>query len=338
MHLPAARGPLSASVLRALGSGEDSVPEDLVRRSATADPVTDEDLQLSLWVLYELHYRGFDGVVGDPEWSPGLISLRRRLEDTFEQALRRNAEPVVTEGLRAGGDVPSQLEHVIGSVPGAPLARFVQREATLEQVLELLAQRSVYTLKESDPTSFVLPRLDGPVKAALAELLYDEYGGGRAERLHADLYARGLAACGLDATYGAYVDQTPAHVLAVNNAMSLFGLNRRLRGAALGHLAAFEATSSLPCRRIAAGIERVGLPREIWDYFDEHVEADAVHEQVAMRDICERLVTAEPTLREDVLLGAAVCQQLEAASGSRVLQAWQSGRSALLSSPVAVPA
>ena len=153
-----------------------------------------------------------------------------------------------------------------------------------------MTQRSLYHLKESDPTAFVLPRLDGPAKAALAELLYDEYGGGRPDRLHATLFARALEGCGLDPAYGAYVDLTPGYTLAVNNAMSLFGLHRRLRGAALGHLAAFEATSSLPCRRIASGIRRLGLPDAVWDYFDEHVEADAVHEQVALRNICGTLV------------------------------------------------
>ena len=37
-----------------------------------------------------------------------------------------------------------------------------------------------------------------------------------------------------DASYGAYVDQVPAYTLAVNNAMSLFGLHRRLRGRCTG--------------------------------------------------------------------------------------------------------
>jgi hypothetical protein len=175
----------------------------------------------------------------------------------------------------------------------------------------------------------VLPRVDGPVKAALAELQYDEYGGGRPQRLHATLFAKALEGCDLDARYGAYLDVTPGHTLAVNNAMSLFGLHRRLRGASLGHLAAFEATSSLPCRRIAGGIRRLGLPDEVWEYFDEHVEADAVHEQVALRSICGGLLEAEPELREDVLTGAATCALLDAVVAERVLDAWRDGHTSL---------
>jgi pyrroloquinoline quinone (PQQ) biosynthesis protein C len=231
--------------------------------------------------------------------------------------------------LAGSGDVATQVVEVIESVPGPSVAHFVQREATHEQVVELMMLRSVYHLKESDPSALVLARVDGPVKAALAELLYDEYGGGRPERLHATLFARALEGCGLDPAYGAYVDLTPGYTLAVNNAMSLFGLHRRLRGAALGHLAAFEATSSLPCRRIASGIRRLGLPDAVWDYFDEHIEADAVHEQVALRNICGTLVADQPGLRDDVLLGAAVCMDLDAVAAERMIDAWQHGHSTL---------
>jgi len=210
-------------------------------------------------------------------------------------------------------------------VGGPPVASFLQRKATREQVLDFLSQRSLYHLKESDPSSFVLPRIGGRAKTALAELLHDEFGAGQPERLHADLFADALAGCGLDPSYGAYIDSTPATSLAVNNVMSLFGLHRRLRGAALGHLAAFEATSAVPCRRIAAGIERVGLAPVVADYFHEHVEADSVHEQVALRDICGSLVEDEPALREDVLFGAAACAHLDDVAGTELLHDWQHG-------------
>ena len=63
--------------------------------------------------------------------------------------------------------------------------------------------------------------------------------------------------------------------------MTLFGLHRRLRGAIAGHLAAFEMTSSLPNRTYGDGFRRLGFGGDVTGYFDEHVEADAVHEQIA---------------------------------------------------------
>ena len=78
------------------------------------------------------------------------------------------------------------------------------------------------------------------------------------------------------------------------------------------------------------GVRRLGLPETMADYFDEHVEADAVHEQLALREICGRLVEAEPGLLGDVLLGAAVCGVLEAEAAERMLRSWEGGRSSLL--------
>ena len=109
----------------------------------------------------------------------------------------------------------------------------------------------------------------------------------------------------MDTGYGAHLDVVPAVTLATNNLMSLFGLHRRLRGALLGHLAAFEMTSSLPNRRYGNGLRRLGLDEVATRFYDEHVEADAVHEQIAAHDLCGGLVRAEPAagLRRPVRCG-----------------------------------
>jgi hypothetical protein len=154
------------------------------------------------------------------------------------------------------------------------------------------------------------------------ELQFDEYGNGDPNRLHSHLWALGMDALGLRSDYGAYVDEVPLEILEQNNAMSLFGLHRRLRGAALGHLAAFEMTSSMPSRRLAQGLQRLGLADEMVAYYTEHVEADAVHDQLAGRVICGALVAAEPELAADVFLGAFTCLDLEDRVAHRVLAEW----------------
>ena len=186
-------------------------------------------------------------------------------------------------GPPSGVELGSGFFDWVAEHDGPSLARFVQSGATEEQVLDLLRFRSVYHLKEADPTTWVIPRLPTGPKAALVELQYDEYGVGDPGRLHAHLFARGMEASGLRPEHGTYVDDAPVEILEQNNALSMFGLRRRLRGAAVGHLAAFEATSSLPSRRMAQGLERLGFPAEMIGYYTEHVEADAVHEQVALR-------------------------------------------------------
>ena len=131
---------------------------------------------------------------------------------------------------------------------------------------------------------------------------------------------------GLDPRYGAYVEEVSAVSLASANVMSLFALHHRLRGAGLGHFAAFEASSSVPSRRIAAGLERLDMAPDASAYFDEHVEADSVHEQVAARDLCGSFVADHPALRGDVIFGAACALYLDALSGAEILGRWESGR------------
>src|SRR5207248_5549069 len=117
--------------------------------------------------------------------------------------------------------------------------------------------------------------------AALIEIQVDEYGRGRAEWIHAELFAKAMQALELDHTYGAYLERIPGITLATVNLMSLLGLHRRWRGAIVGHLALFEMTSSIPNRRYAEGLRRLGFGEEATLSFEELVMADAVHENIA---------------------------------------------------------
>jgi hypothetical protein len=138
-----------------------------------------------------------------------------------------------------------------------------------------------------------------------------------------------MRGAGLDDSYGAYVDDVPAVTLASLNAMSMFGLNRRLVGAIVGHLAAFEMTSSIPNRFYAEGLRRAGYGPDVTEYFDEHVEADAVHEQIAGRDLAGALAEDRPELVADIVFGAAVCLEVDGRVGAHILDAWADGRSSL---------
>jgi hypothetical protein len=292
------------------------------------DPLADEDLQLALYLCYELHYRGLPGVDERWEWSPALLAVRQALEERFEAALRAAVGPIGE--LPTPGDMDVALRAVADADPGPSLSRYVEREATLEQVLEFVAHRSAYQLKEADPHAWAIPRLEGPPKAALVEIQADEYGGGRPERMHARLFADAMAALGLDPTYGAYLDGIPGVTLATVNLMSLCGLHRRLRGAITGHLALFEMTSSLPNRRYAAGLRRLGVedPQAL-AFFDEHVEADAVHENVAAVDLAGGLARLEPAVAPDILWGARALVVLEARWAEHLMDSWAAGRSSL---------
>jgi hypothetical protein len=331
--LPAPRGPLTALLLDALRRE----PHELAppARGAPADALADEDLQLALYLCYELHYRGLNGVDDGWEWAPSLLALRASLEADFETALRAAVPPV--SAAPAPEEMDVALREIADGDDGPSLSRHLSRDGTLEQYLEFVVHRSAYQLKEADPHSWAMPRLSGAPKAALVEIQADEYGGGRADRIHAELFADAMRALRLDAAYGAYLDHIPGITLANVNLMSLLGLHRRHLGAIVGHLALFEMTSSVPNRRYADGLRRLGFGEDATAFFDEHVEADAVHEAIAAVDLAGGLVRQQPTLGEDVLWGASTLVALESRWAAHLLAAWEAGRTSLRH-PLAQPA
>jgi hypothetical protein len=315
MHLPAPCGALSARVIESLsGQGASATPLVVGGGSVLAD----RDAQLALWTVYELSYRGFDGVDPRREWDVELIELRLAVESRFEAELRAVTAERVGEAVTRDDDVGDLVLALVDEDDGPHLSSYLRRDATADQMRDYLRERSVQQLKESDPQAYLLPRLQGAAKVALAELQYDEFGAGTPSRLHQDMYARTLAAVGLDPTYGAYIDDVSAVSLAAANVMSLFALNRRLAAAGVGHFAAFEASSSVPSRRVSAGLERLDLSGAA-EYFDEHVEADAVHEQIAARDICGSVVRDDPDLLGEVVFGVVSALHLDALSGLELL-------------------
>jgi len=328
MRLPEPRGPLSEALFRDLAGGTLSpatIGAGARAGNGHASALTDEDLQISLAVCYELHYRGFEGVSEDWEWDPALIGLRSDLERRHLAALRETVGPIPA----SEESVDRQLAALIAADDGPSLSSFMAKEGTLEQWREYLTLRSVYHLKEGDPHTFAIPRLSGRAKAAMVEIQADEYGGGSPQRMHSELFAGLMRDLDLDAAYGALWNEAPAVAFASVNTMSLFGLHRRWRGAALGHLTAVEMTSSEPSRRYSAGLRRLGFDARVTVFYDEHVEADAVHEQIASVDMCGSLVTEEPDLLPDVLFGAACSLAMDGVAARHLLGAWESGRSAL---------
>jgi hypothetical protein len=323
--LPRAVGPLSATAVDTLQRSRPTLhirPIDVPIREA--DPYG-LDLQLALYVCYELHYRGFAGVNPRWEWNPSLIHLRGRLEETFLDAVRQGVGTISREDTAETEMEALSVEPVDGEGP----SYYLRDKGTWEQMREYFVHRSLYHLKEGDPHAWAIPRLTGHAKAAFVAVEFDEYGGGRGERVHQQLFADLMDGAGLDSAYLAYLDDVPAPALASVNLMSLFGLHRELRGAAIGHFASTEITSSPGSRRLVDALERMGAPEPCVTFYREHVEADAVHEQVVRTDVVGDLVAREPQLDRDVVFGIRARDLVEDKLAEHLMQCWTDDRSSL---------
>jgi hypothetical protein len=98
-------------------------------------------------------------------------------------------------------------------------------------------------------------------------------------------------------------------------------------------------TSSVPNRRYANALRRLGFGDDATAFFDEHVVADAVHENIAAVDLAGGLVRQQPELCADILWGARGLVALEARWAAHLLGAWEAGRTSLrapLQEPAAV--
>ena len=319
--LPGPQGRLSAAVLGLL-AGEPSTGIEAPLGDCDAYGL---DLQLALYACYELHYRGFAGVDPGWEWNPRLLALRARLEDAFIDRVRRDVGEIgATDTAAAEMDALS-----VEPVDGAGPSYYLRDAGTWEQMREYFVHRSLYHLKEADPHAWAIPRLTGQAKASFVAVEFDEYGGGRGDRVHQQLYADLLAAAGLDDSYLGYLEAVPGETLAAVNLMSYFGLHRSMRGAAIGHFAATEITSSPGSRRLVDALERMGAPRPCVGFYREHVEADAVHEQVVRSEVVGDLVAREPHLDRAVVFGMRARDVVEDRLAEHIMACWRSGQTSL---------
>lgn len=305
---PSAPGAGLPEVNRALGS----LPND-------ATLLDDLDAQRTWFLLAELDGRGVQGV--DDRWNdhPAVARVRWRLGDVLEAAIRDRIGPV---SACSAAELPGRIRDELAAVDSPPLSAHLQREGSVEQYRDLLRHRSIYHLREADPHTTAIPRLTGRAKAGLVEIQADEYGGGRLEWMHSTLFTRTLNALGLSADYAAYAGELPATTLAWSNALTLFASRRALRAATIGHLLALECTSSIPNKRYAQGLRRLGFGDDATDFFDEHVEADAVHEQIALHDMAVPLLHSEPALSVDLLTGFRAALVLDAEVGRYLMRHW----------------
>jgi Iron-containing redox enzyme len=323
--LPEAAGPLSATVIDHLACRPPRRHYTPVEAPVgDADPYG-RDLQLALAVCYELHYRGFAGVDPRWEWDPGLLQLRGRLEEAFLTAVREDVGDIVPGTSAADEMAELSIEPLNGKGP----SHHLRDGGTWDQMREYFIHRSPYHLKEGDPHAWAIPRLSGTAKAAFVAVEFDEFGGGRGDQSHQKLYADLMTAAGLDASYLYYLNDVPAEALAAVNLMSLFGLHRDLRGAAVGHFAAIEITSSPGSRRLVDALGKMNAPEPCIRFYREHVEADAVHEQVVRTEVVGDLVAREPHLEADVVFGIRAFDVVENRLADRLMASWSTGESSL---------
>ncbi|HET9692496.1 MAG TPA: iron-containing redox enzyme family protein, partial [Acidimicrobiales bacterium] len=286
------------------------------------DPLRSSDLQVALWCCHELACRGFDGVELD-EHDPVLVGFRNVLSGAFEAALRA----LVPKASGAGG---WDADAVAGEVAAAgwdasSLPVWLAGHGDRPEARDYLALRAAGELRPPDPHTLGVPRLGGAAKAALLSVTFDDLGDGSARVARADAFAASAAAVGVDpATLD--LAAVPAEALAAVNLPWLLGVERRLRFALCGHLAARTAAGALASGRLAAWAERLGLPG---GWFALRAAADPAHDRIVRERLLPALLADDPGCAGEVIFGARALAALECRLASVAVGAWHADRSVL---------
>jgi hypothetical protein len=311
---------LSSAVFDALRGA----PEVLQYSEPLPAPRSD-DFQVTLWVLQELRMRTIDGVRADWEDEPSLAALRSTLAGAQETELRRELVPPAM----AADDIPGAIADLVHGDEGPSLSEWMEANGELTHMREFVAHRAAYQLKEADPHSFAIPRLEaGRAQSALLKIQFDEYGAAEPGQSHAELFANTMGA--LDVAFD--LDVLPAVTLRTNTVLNTFAAKRRLLGACLGHLAVFEMTSVEPMARYAATLRRLLPPDEATTaarFFDVHVAADGFHQELALDEMVTGFAAQYPDEASELLFGAMAVMAVERELTVHLLEAWTQGKSSL---------
>jgi hypothetical protein len=259
-----------------------------------------------------------------------LAAVRLALESAFEASLAAHQVP---------GDMPEDpeafgkwledlaLQRDIG-LPPSGMTGFYRERATLEQMKEVVAQRSLFFLKEPDPWAMVIPTLRGEAKAGLLDVLLDEYGWGRHDHMHSTVYENLMTALGLETGFDAYFDRAAWQFLAGLNYQWMVARHRRLCRRMYGYIYLVESDSPGSMREYLAAWERLGITDEnVTKFYDLHVTADEGHSKVALEEMILPVVRAEPAARADIARGVVEGRALHHAFSTHLATSFAAGQS-----------
>lgn len=162
-------------------------------------------------------------------------------------------------------------------------SQFVRDEASLSTMKHLVAQRSLFYLREPDPWIYALPTLRGGSKAGLIDLMLDEYGWGKLERMHSSIYGRLMDALDIDSGQDIHAEEASWQYLATLNHQWMCALNGPLSRRLLGTIYLTQAGSSRAMRDYLAAWNRLGIDDpDVRAFYELHARTDENYSSLAL--------------------------------------------------------
>lgn len=296
----------------ALAALDDALETTLTDAFARGDERARQDVQQALFAIYETSFANPQSPACEHERAPWLAAVRERMErDWLASELATLSIPTQDACRRMTSDDVRDW-FVKASAAESPLDRAVvqhlEHHASVEDYKLFVGADAHLNFRFYDALVLSLVHYSEAVKSEISEHFWEEAGEGACERSHTRQFARSLERLGVswEATPG-WNDWRP---FAGYNLYFLLGLNRRHYFKALGSLAMPELFDVERDRAIVNGLARLGFdPKEDFEYYWNHVEADAEHGPGWLSGVILPIVVAQPKATFDLIVGAALRMQ-----------------------------
>jgi hypothetical protein len=320
-------------------SREPALADELLERARACavaafehdDDGASDQAHRALYALYAQNAWSPVGAERSNQHDLALQAVLLELEGGFERWLGRHAlpeEPPRDVDAFCAWLRDLALEREV--VPPSGMGPYLRESATLEQLKEIVAQRSLFFLKEPDPWAMVIPSLHGVAKAGLLDVLLDEYGWGRHDHMHSTVYEVLMERLGLETGYDAYRERTAWQFLAGLNYQGLLARHRRLCRRMYGYIYLVEADSPRSMANYLAAWERLGIDDPgVRRFYELHVTADEGHQQVALEEMIAPVVRAEPEAAAEIARGVLEGHVVHALFSHHLVRSFRAGTSSL---------
>jgi hypothetical protein len=287
--------------------------ERLVERSLTeaygdSDPEALQDVHQALFAIYETSFANPLSPACRHEHAPWLVALREVMERTWIRhdigELTLPSEPMSSEALgewfiQAAAEQSPLDEQVV---------RHLEETASIEEMRIFVAADAYLNYRFFDALVLSLLHYLESVKCEISEHFWEESGEGSVGSSHTRQFTRTLEK--LEVTPGSLAVWDDWRPFAGHNLYFCLGLGRRHYFKALGSLAMPELFDVARDQSVVNGFKRLGFdPEHDFEYYWNHVEADAEHGPGWLSGVILGVAEAQPEAIPELMLGGGLRMQ-----------------------------
>jgi hypothetical protein len=238
------------------------------------------------------------------DWRADMDSeyAHRQAEGQFLEALRVEVAPILPDPPFETERFISWFEALVETGPGQQHALFdwLAEHATQQQMHLFLTQEAAGEAGFEDLLAYTLVKLPEQAKLECARNFWDEMGHGRPAAMHGPMLARMVSDLNLQPT----IDATVWESLALSNTMVGLATTRRYAYQSIGALGVIELTAPGRARKVALGMQRLGLDVRTRAYFELHAVLDVAHARRWIAEVIRPLIEATPACAPFIAEGA----------------------------------